>query len=176
MYKAYWNELKIILYPFKSLFFWTQGFLNASVIMCVVNQLESLLKCNSFGLGWSRGDCKGLSPSRGVKGVLRAGGGNSSCDTTLRIPRRRGRPGQAAGVPGDLTTGQTHLQSNPKQHVTSSYQSPTQRGGVQDPAGPCNQLLCLSTYLFEREGEREQAMAEPDQRRGCAPRSRPSPG
>ena len=53
VYKAYWNELKIILYPFKSLFFWMKGFLNASVITYVANQLDSLLKYNLFGLGWS---------------------------------------------------------------------------------------------------------------------------
>lgn len=37
-----------------------KGFLNASVITCVVNQLDSLLKNNVFGLGWSRRNWKNL--------------------------------------------------------------------------------------------------------------------
>ena len=37
-----------------------KGFLNASVITYVVNQLDSLLNYDLFGLAWSRRDWKEL--------------------------------------------------------------------------------------------------------------------
>lgn len=56
VYKAYWNVLKIILFPFESYSFLDEGVPECLSHNVLGNHLNSLLESNLFGLGWSRRD------------------------------------------------------------------------------------------------------------------------